>query len=81
MARTALTDVRLMVEVTRGLAEGDLSPHYRHIAAQKGLIRFLSFRRPGTRGRVKLVSVLTEKGEKFLAEHQNEILQEMKAAA
>lgn len=80
MARTALTDVRLMAEVTRGLEEGNLSPHYRHLAAQKGLISFLAYRKPGTRGRVRLVSVLTEKGKRFFEENRDKVLAELKAA-
>lgn len=81
MARTQLTDVRLMAEVTKGLAEGSLTPHYRHLAMQKGLVKYLSFRKPGTRGRVKIVAVLTELGEKFYNDHKGDILQELKKAA
>ena len=81
MSRAALTDAKLMAEVTKGLEDGNLSPHYRHLAMKAGYVRFLAFRRPGQRGRKKLISVLTEKGEKFLAQHQAEVMAELKAAA
>lgn len=81
MSRTVLTDIRLMAEVTHGIAEGTLSPHYRHIAAQKGLISFLAYRKPGTRGRAKLISVLTEKGRKFYEQNRAEVDSEIKSLA
>lgn len=79
--RQALTGTALAAHVTKELIEtGTLSHHWRKRAAEEGLISFLVFRKPGTRGRVSLMPVLSEKGATFFKKNEKDILQQMKAA-
>lgn len=79
--RQALTGTALAAHVTKELFEtGTLSHHWRKRAAEEGLISFLVYRKPGTRGRVSLMPVLSPKGAQFFKENEKEIVRSLKAA-